>query len=492
MMLLPILLFVPFMAALGCLLVPWRVWWERLNLLACAAVGVLSCLLGRQVLASKDAPITGLGGLLRADALSAVAVGLTGFVGFVCAIYAVGYFRRDLQEGRINEKQLKLYYVLTPLCIGAMLLALLADSLGLMWVAMESATLASVLLVTFYNRKTSFEAGWKYIILGSVGISLALLGTVLTYSSAVKALPEGAAGGMNWSVLIGIANQFDPKAMRLAFALVLLGYGTKAGLAPMHTWKPDAYAEAPIPAATLLGAGLINCAIYSIMRYDALAERCLGHAFPSALLIGFGVFTILLAAPFVLVQRNYRRLLAYSSVEHAGIMTAALGFGGKLGVLGAVLHMVFHATAKPLMFFCAGNVQQHFDTAYTHKVQGVLRTLPWTGALFLLAACAVTGTPPFSLFQSEFTALSGALAAGHPWAAGLFTLGVVVIFCGFLAHMVRMNLGVATEPGRAGECPWKLSAMLLVAAATVLFGFWMPGPLFELVQDSVKIITGTP
>ena len=185
------------------------------------------------------------------------------------------------------------YYVLTPLFVCAMLLAPLADNLGVMWVAIESTTLASVLLVTFYNQKTSFEAGWKYIIIGSVGISLALFGTVFTYSSAVGVLGADTQQRMNWSVLVDIADKFNPKAMRLAFMMVLLGYGTKAGLAPMHTWKPDAYAEAPVPAATLLGAAFINCAIYAIMRFDVLAEKCLGHEFPGKLLVGFGVSSIL-------------------------------------------------------------------------------------------------------------------------------------------------------------------------------------------------------
>ena len=207
--------------------------------------------------------VTALDGFLRADALSALVIGLTAFVALVCAIYAVGYFRRDLSEGRITEPQLRHYYVLTPLFVSAMLLAPLADNLGVMWVAIESTTLASVLLVTFYNQKTSFEAGWKYIIIGSVGISLALFGTVITYSSAVGVLGAHAGQGMSWSVLVEIADKFNPTAMRLAFVMVLLGYGTKAGLAPMHTWKPDAYAEAPVPAATLLGAAFINCAIYS-------------------------------------------------------------------------------------------------------------------------------------------------------------------------------------------------------------------------------------
>jgi hydrogenase-4 component F len=243
----------------------------------------------------------------------------------------------------------------------------------------------------------------------------------------------------------------------------------------------------------MLGAAFINCAIYAIMRFDVLAEKCLGHEFPSELLVGFGVFSILLASPFVLVQRNFRRLLAYSSIDHAGIMVAAVGFGGKLGLLGAVLHMLFHGVTKPLLFFSAGNVEQHYGSPYFRKVRGVIHTLPWTGGLFLLATFAVTGTPPFSIFQSEFTALSAALAADRGWAAGLFVLGVVTIFVGFLLHMSKMNLGAAQESGpRAAECPWKLGAMLLVAAVVVGLGFWLPGPLFDLVQKSVNILGGAP
>lgn len=485
------MILLPLLTGLLCLVLRSRLWWERVNLGCFAFLAGLAGGLGLKV--ARGAEVTALGGFLRADALSAVVIGLTAFVSLVCAIYAVGYFRRDYAEGRITEAQLRHYYVLTPLFVSAMLLAPMADNLGVMWVAIESTTLASVLLVTFYNQKTSFEAGWKYIIIGSVGISLALFGTVVTYSSAVRVLPEHSHEGMSWSFLAGIADKFDPRAMRLAFVLIVLGYGTKAGLAPMHTWKPDAYAEAPVPAATLLGAGFINCAIYAIMRFDVLAEKCLGHEFPGRMLAGFGVGSILLAAPFVLVQRNFRRLLAYSSIDHAGIMVAALGFGGRLGALGAVLHMLFHGVTKPLLFFSAGNTEQHFKTPYFWKVRGVIHALPWTGGLFLLAAFAVTGTPPFSLFQSEFTALSAALAGDHSGAAALFTLGVVTIFAGFLLHMSRMNLGAPVEgTGRAPECPWKLGAMLVVALVIIGFGVCLPAPIYELVQDSARILGGTP
>jgi hydrogenase-4 component F len=484
------LLLVPVCSGLLCLVTRSRESWERLNLLAFVALVPLALKIGADVLARG--PVSALDGLLRADALSALVIGLSTFVALACAIYSVGYFRADARANKITEAQLRRYYVLTPLFVAVMLLVPLADNLGIMWVAIESSTLASVLLVTFYNQKTSFEAGWKYIIIGSIGISLALFGTIFTYYSAVNVLGADTHRGMNWSVLAGIADKFDPKAMRLAFILVLLGYGTKAGLAPMHTWKPDAYSEAPVPTAALLGTAFVNCAVYGIARFDVLAGKCLGHDFPGKLLAGFGVASILVAAPFILTQRNFRRILAYSSIDHAGIMVAALGFGGKLGALGAALHMLFHGVTKPLMFFCAGNVQQHFGTPYFRRVRGVVHTLPWTGGFFLLATLAVTGMPPFSIFQSEFTTLSAALAADHGWLALLFIAGVVTIFAGFLVHMARMNLGTPRHdsPPFVVECPWKFSAMVLVAVSVVALGFWLPQPLYRLVQQTAQIIGG--
>jgi hydrogenase-4 component F len=489
-MILIFLLLIPVCAGLLCLVTRSRESWERLNLLAFAALVPLALKIGADVLA--QGPVSAPGGFLRADALSALVIGLTTFVALACSIYSIGYFHADTRAGKITEAQLRRYHVLTPLFVAVMLLVPLADNLGIMWVAIESGTLASVLLVTFYNQKTSFEAGWKYIIIGSIGISLALFGTIFTYYSAVNVLGADAHRGMNWSVLVGIADKFDPKAMRLAFILVLLGYGTKAGLAPMHTWKPDAYSEAPVPTAALMGTAFVNCAIYAIARFDILAVKCLGPDFPGKLLAGFGVASILVAAPFILTQRNFRRILAYSSIDHAGIMAAALGFGGKLGALGAALHMLFHGVTKPLMFFCAGNVQQHFATPYFRGVRGVIRILPWTGGFFLMATLAITGTPPFSIFQSEFLTLSAALAGGQNWSAFLFIAGLVTIFAGFLVHMAKMNLGepypenIQPVAGR----PWKIGAMVLVAVVIIIFSFWLPAPIYQLVQQTVQILRG--
>ena len=489
-MLLTLLVLVPLCTGVACWPLRERAVLERLNLLAFGIVAALAAALGAQVLARGA--VEAFGGFLRADALSVLVVGLIAFVALASAAYAVGYLRAEERAGKINESLMHRYYVLTPIFVGAMMAVPLVNSLGVLWVAMESTTLASVLLVRFYNQKSSLEAAWKYIIIGSAGIALALLGTVLTYFAALPALGKHATHGFNWSALVEVADRCQPAAMRLAFVLVLVGYGTKAGLAPMHTWKPDAYAEAPVPVAALLGAGFINCAVYGIARFYTLAAKCLGHAYAGNLLVLFGVASILVAAPFVLTQRNFRRLLAYSSIDHAGIMVAALGFGGKLGALGMLLHMLFHGVTKPLMFFCAGNVQQRFGTPYFRTVTGVIHSQPWTGALFLLGTLAVTGTPPFSLFQSEFTALSAALAADRAWAAGLVLAGIVTIFAGFLMHMSKLNLGQpAPDVARGAECPWKLGAMLLVAVPAVALGLILPTPIYELVRAAAQILGGT-
>ena len=490
-MLLMLLVLVPLLTGLVCWPLHKRAVLERLNLLGFVIVAALAVWLGAEVL--THGTVEAFRGFLRIDALSALIVGLTAFVALVCGIYAVGYLREEERASKINTRLLHRYYVLTPIFVGTMMAVPLVNNLGLLWVAIESTTLASVLLVRFYNQKRSLEAAWKYIIIGSAGIALALFGTVLVYFAAVPVVGEHAENGFNWSVLVEAADKCQPAAMRLAFVMVLVGYGTKAGLVPMHTWKPDAYAEAPVPSAALLGAGFINCALYGIMRFYTLAAKCLGHDYTGNLLVLFGVASILVAAPFVLVQRNFRRLLAYSSIDHAGIMVAALGFGGKLGALGAVLHMLFHAIAKPLMFFCAGNVQQHYGSPYFRNVTGAIRTLPWTGGLFLMATFAITGLPPFSLFQSEFTTLSAALAGGHMWAAGLFVAGIVTIFAGFIVHISKLSLGRPTHPDGSGcrtECPWKLSAMLLVAGPVIVLGLVLPGPIYELAQRAATMIGG--
>src|SRR5450631_4180409 len=472
---------------------------EVVNLAAFAILLGLAAVLVAQVL--RSGPVSLWDGFFYADALSALVVLLSAFVSLVCSIYAVGYFRHEEGSGvlhaaeelggRFAVDKLREYYALMPFLVFAMTLVGLANNLGILWVAVEGTTLASVFLVMFYGRETSLEAAWKYAIIGGVGLSMALFGTILTYYSAYGALGTDALAGLNWSVLAGNAAHFDKPTMRLAFILILLGYGTKAGIAPMHTWKPDAYSEAPIPGAAMLATGVLNCALYGLVRFYILSAKCLGPQFSSHLLIIFGLLSIAVAVPFILVQKNFRRLLAYSSIDHSGIMVLALGFGGPLGILGMLLHMTFHSVNKPLLFFCAGNVQQHLNTDLFRKAKGgLIHSMPLTGAAFLMVTLAVTGSPPFSLFQSEFTILRAGFSGGHLVLAIFFISFLVLIFSGFLVHIANLVLG--EDPGlpRAEMCGWKKSSVVGLAVVIIVMGFWMPAPLFGLIQSAVGIVVG--
>jgi hydrogenase-4 component F len=472
---------------------------EAIHLVSAAVMFGLSVALAAEVLAAGG--VSWGDGFLHADHFSALVALLTGFVYLAAAPYAVGYFRRDSADNAFEhngagppaEKKLFQYYALAPLFAFSMFLVVLANNLGVMWVAIEGTTLASIFLVTFYGRPTSLEAAWKYAMIGSVGLSMALFGTILTYYSAYQVLGMDTLNALNWSALVSSAARFDKNVMQLAFILVLLGFGTKAGLAPMHTWKPDAYGEAPVPAVVLMAAALLNCAIYALARFYVLTVHCLGPSFPSRLLILFGLLSMAVAVPFILVQRSYRRLLAYSSIDHGGIMVLGLGFGGALGALGMLLHMTFHSITKPLLFFCAGNAQQHLGTDSLRKNPGgLLHSLPLSAPMFLLATLAVTGTPPFSLFQSEFTILRAGFAARHTAASILLVVFLVSIFCGFFAHIAQLVLGPANGRPRGEDSRWKSYPVLGLALVVIVIGFWLPAPLFALVEGAARVLEVGP
>ncbi len=495
-MVLFLLLLVPLFAATGAFAARRRSLMEGVNLSAAVLTLVLAVILAGSIL--KYGTVSAMGELLYADAISSLVVLLVAFVYLACAVYAVGYFRDDEKSevfeedvlGTVMVGKLRKYYALTPLFVFSMLLVALSNNLGIMWVAIEGTTLASVFLVTFYGRPNSLEAAWKYAIIGGVGLSMALFGTILTYYSAHEVLGIETLAGLNWSVLATKASQFDHTTMRLAFMLILMGYGTKAGIAPMHTWKPDVYSEAPVPVAAMLAAALLNCALYGLLRFLILTSRCLGPDFASNLLIIFGLLSMGIAVPFVIVQRSFRRILAYSSIDHGGIMILGLGFGGPLGALGMMLHMTFHSVTKPLLFFCAGNIQQHLKTDQFRKVKGgLIHAMPISSALFLMTTLAVTGSPPFSMFQSEFTILRAAFDAGHFVPAVLYVSFLVAIFAGFLVHIARLVLG--PDPGipHAEIGAWKKYSLIGLASVVIILGFWLPAPLWALIQAAAHIVT---
>ena len=494
-MVLILLLLAPLAAGAFCVMAPSRRAMEIANVAGFAVTFGLSLLLAAQVIAAGSASLWA--GFFYADHLSALVCLLTASVALVSSTYAVGYLRQDQRNGVFDEpggatvSPFRRYYSLTPLFVFAMLLVAVANNLGVMWVAIEATTLASVFLVTFYGRKTSLEAAWKYAMIGGVGLSMALFGTVLAYYAGHHVIGTETVAGLNWSVLAAKASQLDKTTMRLAFILVLLGYGTKAGLAPMHTWKPDAYSESPVPSAAILSSATLNCALYGLIRFYILTARCVGPDFPGGLLLLIGLLSIGIATPFILLQRNIRRLLAYSSIDQAGIMVIALGLGSKMGALALMLHMTYHTVAKSLLFLCAGNVYQHFETDLFARIKGgLMRVMPLTGVVFLIAMLAVLGMLPFSLFQSEFLLVQAAFAGGHVWPAALFIFLSIGIFAGAMRHVAGLVLGPGDETPVNAPRPWRNSSIIVLAAVLVVLGFWMPAPLLELISGAARVVTG--
>jgi hydrogenase-4 component F len=490
-----ILLLIPLLTCILTLPMRSRHWMEVTHLASAAGSFAAAVFLAGQVL--RQGPVSRSNGFLYADHLSALVAVLTAFVYLLCAPYAIGYFRRDKAVQFLGPSgdevarlgKLRMYYSLTPLFVFCMFLVVVANNLGVMWIAIEGTTLASIFLVTFYGRPTSLEAAWKYAMIGGVGLSMALFGTVLTYYSAHQVLGGESVSALNWSVLVLQASHFDKSVMRLAFILILLGFGTKAGLAPMHTWKPDAYSEAPIPVAALMATAVLNCAIYGLARFYVLTVRCLGPAFASNLLILFGLLSVGIAVPFILVQRSSRRLLAYSSIDHGGIMVLGLAFGGAFGALGMLLHMTFHSVTKPLLFFCVGNAQQHTGSDSLKKgAGGLLHALPITAPMLLLGALAVTGTPPFSMFQSEFMVLRAGFAGQHTAASIIFVTCLVAIFCGFFHHMAQLVLGPPRGVPREPFCRWKTYPVIGLSLLVIVMGFWLPAPVYQLVDGAARIL----
>jgi hydrogenase-4 component F len=490
-MLLAVLLAVPAVAAALCLVSPGRRWLEGVTLVSSVSTFVLVVLVAAEVTASGH--IEGLGGWLYVDALSALTALIIAFVGATAAIYSTGYLREDMREQDVSRGEglgrLRRYYLLFNLFVFSMLVVPLSNSLGVLWIAVEGTTLASLFLVSFYGTGEALEAAWKYVLVGSVGIALALFGTILTYYSAVRVL--GANYDLLWSVLAPVTPRLDPNVMRLAFLFILVGYGTKAGLAPMHTWLPDAHSEAPSPISALLSGVLLNTAMYGILRFYSLATPSLGQGYPSALLLGFGLLSLLVAAVFILRQRDYKRMLAYSSVEHMGIVATGVAFGGVFGFYGALLQLVNHAVTKSLMFFASGHVLLRYETKEIDRVSGVVRLMPVTGGMLVLGGLALTGSPPFGIFISEFTILAAGFRSGHVLPA-LVLLGLVAaIFVAFLRYINRMAFGTPTQGVEAGE--FSSLGLLAMGISMVLvtgLGVAIPSPLATLLQQAAAVLGG--
>jgi hydrogenase-4 component F len=450
-----------------------------------AVLLALTLVLAREV--AKGGPLAF--GVLRIDDLGLVFLLLLVVLTLAVSIYTVGWLKQALAVGNMNAKSVRSYFALVHAFVATMVVTVLADNLGVLWIAMEGTTITSAVLIGYHGHRHGLEAAWKYIIVTTIGISFGLFGTVLIYAAAANVM--AGAGAMSWSAIMKVAPALDPGIVRIGFIFVVVGYGTKAGLAPMHLWLPDAHSQAPTPVSALLSGVLIKCALLAIIRFQTIAAAACGPAFPKKMLLVFGLTSVVVATPFILAQRDIKRLLGYHSVEHVGIVVLGLGFGGAVGTYGALLHVVNHGITKALAFFAAGTAIARYGTRDMRVIRGLLAVAPIGATLLMLAALSLAGVPPFSIFVSELMVLRGGIGGGHWVAIAIFLAMVVVIFAGLLHHVGAMAFGKPTAAaGREPEAASPLLAMLLLAAIMVLLGLTIPASFDGLLRRATEIVVG--
>jgi hydrogenase-4 component F len=485
----------PLLAALLGVL-PLPRWLKETNLVAGLALTLALAVATAAEFLAGGTP-SAFGEALRVDGLSALVLVLSAVVGLLSAAYSVGYLRRNEARGLVTPWRRREFDALVPVFVFAMLAVAASNNLGFMWIGVELTTLVSVFLVAFPNRETSLEAAWKLLVLGSLGLGFALLGTVLLFAAGRGVLGEGLAG-LHWTRLLALAARLHPFTLKLGVIFALIGYGTKAGLAPMHTWKPDAYREAPSPAGVLMAVGMLNVGLYCVLRVHLVARAALGPGFSGGLLLFLGLLSVVVATPFMLLQWNLKRLLAYSSIEHVGIMAVGVGLGAPAAAFGALLHMTYHTLAKPLAFFSAGTIAQLHRSSNIEEIgPGTLARAPVASALFVLAGLVTTGSPPFGMFFSEMTILKAGFAGRHMVAVPLFLACLVLLCCGFLYQVGRVVLGSGQPaPGRPRPDPERLdigaAVMLLTAALAVASAFYLPDGMLALVRAAARVVGGAP
>lgn len=409
------------------------------------------------------------------DALGAWVILCSGIVYLLASIYAVGYMRMIEEE----RERLPIFYALFAGFAWTTLVGPMMNNAGLYWIAIELTTLVSAFLVAFEKAAESIEAAWKYIIVVSAGISLALLGTILFYWAGSLVL--GPSYDMTWSALREAAPQMNRSLLILAFLLVLIGYGTKAGLAPMHTWLPDAHSEGPTPVSALLSGALLNTAMIGIIRYLSVMDAGETGVLPRVTLVALGVLSLVIAALFIVRQEGIKRLMAYSSVEHMGVIALGLGFGGVLGVAGALYHMLNHSLNKSLMFFGAGSMMRSYGTKEIDGIHLVGRHFPVVGGLWLAGAVAITGAPPFGLFASELTILRAGLQSSAAWASFTMAALLIVIFIAFLNHFRIMYAEPEDDAHavRVGVSRWCAAPMWMALLPLLFLGLWWPDAMWN-------------
>ncbi|MEE0043622.1 hydrogenase 4 subunit F [Ellagibacter isourolithinifaciens] len=425
---------------------------------------------------------------LHVDAVSSIFVGIVCAVALLTGVASILHIRYDAVEGNVDAKQIKRFYSLFSLFVFTMLLVAMSNNLIMMWASIEATTLATVFLVGTYNNKISLEAAWKYLIVCTAGVAFGLYGTLLVYANAadVMANPHQAAF---WSTLVPYADQFDHALIQIAFVFIAIGFGTKAGLFPMHTWMPDAYSQAPSPVSGLLSGALAKCAILVVIRFYVLAVQAIGPTFPQTIMLIFGAASIIFGAFALLTQSDFKHKLAYSSCENIGIVALCLGLGGPIGVAAALLHCVFHSLVKSLMFCMSGNLAMKYKTSDLGQIKGVVKVAPVTAVLVGIGLFAISGFPPLALFTSEVLAFVAAASSGFLWLIVIIALALTVVVGAFTIVFLRSILGEAPDGMKRGE-PKALTLIPEFALVALLlwFGVALPAPVITGVGSATEIV----
>jgi hydrogenase-4 component F len=471
------ILLIPIAAAAILALVPDYRLGARINMLAC----LLTLLVALSLFVTEPLPT---GTYLLIDELNIVFIALNTFVGFTTSVFSASYIGHELLSGRLTPTYLRFYHAMYQLLLFAMNLALVSNNVGLMWVAVEIATLTTVVMVGLYRTHEAIEAAWKYFILGSVGIALALFGTILFYMAAQPVVGEGL-DAMTWTVLIARVAEFDGPLLNVAFIFILLGYGTKVGLAPLHAWLPDAHSEGPTPISAVLSGLLLNVALYAVLRFKMLMAANPDAIAPGPLMVTMGLVSLIFAAFMLYRRRDIKRLFAYSSIEHMGIITFAFGMGGPLANFAGLLHMVMHSLTKSAIFFAVGHIAQVKGTQTIANIRGLTETHPWLGWGLVIGVVAIAGLPPLGIFMSEFLLVTSTFAR-EPLLALLLVFGLLVAFG---ALMLRLNTLAFGTP-RGSMAPVKASYVPMYAhfALVLIAGVYLPAPLVAWFQHVAALL----
>jgi len=446
-----------------------------LTLLAAAALTAKIIALG---------PLTTWNELFFVDAFNVFLVALTAFVGFTTALFSRVYMRIEEARGKLSPGRLRLYHSMYQMFMFTMLLTLLTNNIGILWVAMEAATLATALLVSLYRTPAGIEAAWKYFILCGVGIAQALFGTILLYLAAERVLGAGGTA-LLWTHLHEVRDQLEPNVLAIAFVFLLVGYGTKVGLAPLHNWLPDAHAEGPTPISAVLSGLLLNVAMYAVVRNKVLVDGALGTELAGNLMMGFGLLSIVVAVFFLARQKDVKRLFAYSSIEHMGIITFAFGMGGPVATFAALLHMTAHSLTKSAIFFAVGHTAQKTGTQLIEQIRGMIQTSPAVGWGLMIGGLAILGLPPFGIFASEFLILATAMRE-HPWATPILLAALGVAFASIFSKLQAMVFGETT----AQRLPHPPAAfpVFVHLGIVLLLGIYIPPYLAAWFRTAAKMI----